>query len=192
LRRDERWFALLVKPRHEKTTASALRCKGLEEFLPLHRCLHRWVDRVRELDAPLFPRYVFCRFDPQDRLPVLKTPGVISIVGIGRDPAPVEDSEITALQSIMKSGLPAEPWPFLQVGQFVRIEAGPMQGLEGILLDFRNHQRVVVSIALLQRSVAVEIERLWVTPIGVRCSPPSIAIAPRTGSEIRSARAAAA
>ena len=162
------WFALCVKPRHEKTTAWALRSKGFEEFLPLHRRLRRWSDRLKELDEPLFSRYVFCRFDPMDRLPVLRTPGVVSIVGFAGNPAPVADGEIAALQAIVKSGLTAQPWPFLQRGQLVRIEAGPLSGLEGILLDWKSRHRLIVSVTLLQRSVAVEIDRLWVRPIGAR------------------------
>lgn len=181
------WFALLVKPHHEKTTAWALKAKGFEGFSPLHRRLRRWSDRLQELDAPLFPRYIFCRFGQQERLRVLMTPGVVSIVGIGKNPAPVEDSEIAALQAIMKSGLPAQPWPFLRVGQLVGIEAGPLKDLEGILLDFKSRQRLIVSVTLLQRSVAVEIERLWVKPITTARLLPSRALQPYSATQIRSA-----
>ncbi|HZS50223.1 MAG TPA: hypothetical protein VFA54_05140, partial [Bryobacterales bacterium] len=87
------------------------------------------------------------------------------IVGAGKIPTPVDEAEIRAIQTIIKSGLPAEPWPFLRVGQLVRIEAGPLADLEGILLDIKNRRRLIVSVTILQRSVAVEIERFWVTPI---------------------------
>ena len=166
------WFALQVKPRHEKTTAWALRMKGFEEFLPLCTSARRWSDRTKELQMPLFPRYVFCRFDLRHKLSILRAPGVTSIVGFGKSPTPVADSEISALQAIVKSGLPAQSWPFLQIGQVVRLQDGPLADLEGILVHFRNRHRLVVSVTILQRSVAVEVDRLWVAPIGRQhCQP---------------------
>jgi len=158
-------FALQVRPRHEKAAAWALHNKGFDEFLPLYRSRRRWSDRVKELDMPLFPGYVFCRFDPEDRLPILTTPGVISLVGIGKTPTPVEEAELAALRMVVQSGLNAEPWPFLKVGQPVRIDLGPLAGLEGILTELKNRQRLIVSVGLLQRSVAVEIDGAWVSPI---------------------------
>jgi transcription antitermination factor NusG len=155
------WFALQVKPRHEKTVAEGLRQKGLEDFYPRYMALRRWSDRVKQMEMPLFPRYVFCRFDRRQSLMALKTPGVVSILGIGKAPLPVADAEISALKAIVQSHLPAQPWPFLRIGQPVRLEYGPLAGLEGILLDFKDRCRVVVSVTLLQRSVAVEIERCW-------------------------------
>ena len=184
---DYPWFALQVRPRHEKATALALRGKGFEEFLPLCKTKRRWSDRVKELEAPLFPGYVFCRFSPQDRLPILTTPGVAYIVGMGKTPVAVADAEIAALQAIVKSGLRAQAWPFMRIGQFVRIEDGPLCGLEGILLDFRNSHRLVVSVTLLQRSVAVEIERLCVSPIGTPRRPPSMAFGAGLAPVARSA-----
>ena len=112
-----------------------------------------------------FPGYVFCRFNPEKRLPVLTTPGVVSVVGIGKIPAPVEDHEISALQSVVTSGCRTQAWPFLRVGQTVRIEAGPLAGLEGLLVAVKNCTRLVVSVTLLQRAVAVEIDHLWAYPI---------------------------
>lgn len=173
------WFALRVKPRHEKIAALALHGKGLEEFLPLCKARRRWSDRIKELDAPLFPGYVFCRFNPYERLPVLTTPGVSSIVGMGKIPAPIEDSEIAALHSIVNSGLMAQPWPFLKAGQYVRIDAGPLCGLEGILLEIKSSHRLVVSVTLLQRSVSVEIDRLWVSPASAPRRPAAAPAAPR-------------
>ncbi len=176
---DRFWFALQVRPRHEKTAACALRSKGFEEFLPLCTAVRRWSDRTKELRTPLFPRYVFCHFDLRHKLSILTTPGVTSIVGVGKSPTPVADSEISALQAIVKSGLPAQSWPFLQVGQGVRIEDGPLASVEGILVNFKNHHRLVVSVTILQRSVAVEVDRLWVTPIaGQRRQPARTADSP--------------
>jgi transcription antitermination factor NusG len=159
------WFALQVKPRHEKTTAEALRSKGLEDFLPQYLAIRRWSDRIKRLEAPLFPRYVFCRFDLRNKLNVLTTPGVVSILGVGKTPLAVAEAEITALRAIVQSHLPMQPWPFLKIGQWVRLECGPLAGLEGILLEFKNLNRLIVSVTLLQRSVAVEIERWWAVPM---------------------------
>src|SRR5215510_15621908 len=111
------WYALRIRARHEKLIAGALWGKGYEVFLPLYRSRRRWSDRVKELDAPLFPGYLFCRFDVLRRLPILTTPGVIQVVGIGKKIVPVDDAEITAIQSIITSQLAAEPWPYLCVGQ---------------------------------------------------------------------------
>jgi transcription antitermination factor NusG len=92
-------------------------------------------------------------------------PGVSLIVGMGKTPVAIDEGEIAAIQSAVKSGLPSQPWPFVQIGQRVRIEHGPLCGLEGVLLDFRGHHRLVLSVTLLQRSIAVQIENAWVTPI---------------------------
>jgi len=162
---NQSWFALQVKPRRERAIAAALRGKGFEEFLPVYRVHHRWSDRIEELEEPYFPGYVFCRFDSTNRLPILTTPGVQSILGIGKTPAPVPDSEIAALQTVVNSGCPAEAWPFLIVGQIVRIEGGSLSGLEGVLVERKSSSRVVVSVALLQRSIGVEIDHRWVYPI---------------------------
>ncbi len=153
------WFALQVKSRYENSVAAHLAGKGYEWFLPLYESRRRWSDRNKKIEQPLFPGYVFCRFNPLFRLPILITPGVIGIVGVGKMPVPIEDSEIASIQTIVKSGLPNQPWPFLQVGERVRIESGPLEGLEGILLGSKGNHRVVVSVMLLQRSVAAEIDR---------------------------------
>lgn len=158
------WFALRTKPRHEKSTALALRGRGLEEFLPLAQKRRRWSDRTVDLELPLFPGYVFCRFDPWDRLPIVTTPGVRSVVGFGRTLIAVEDGEIASLQVLARSGLEAQPWPFLEVGQVVWIESGPLTGCEGIVLDFKGTRRLVLSVMLLQRAVAVEVDRPCVRP----------------------------
>lgn len=152
------WFALQVRTRHEVGVAGFLEAKGYELFLPLVTSKRQWSDRTKKVENPLFPGYLFCRFDPQQRLPILKTPGVIQIVGYNRNPVPVEESEISGIQALVASGLPSQPWPFLTVGQCVRIETGPLRGYEGLLVDFKGNQRLVLSIRLLHRSVAVEID----------------------------------
>src|SRR5277367_6923259 len=128
------WFALQVRVRHESSVADYLGGLGYEWFLPLYKVRKRWSDRIKEVKAPLFPGYLFCRFDPQDRLPIMKTPGVMQIVGVNRVPVPVDEVEIDAIQTLVASGIPNQPWPFLQVGERVRIESGSLRGLEGILM----------------------------------------------------------
>ena len=159
------WYALWVKSRYENTVASHLQARGYESFLPLYKCQRRWSDRFKEIELPLFPGYVFCQFNPLNRLPILSIPGVVHVVGVGRTPVPVDEGEIATIQATVKSGLASQPWPFLQVGHKVRIEHGPLCGLEGILLDFRGHQRLVISVTLLQRSVAVQVDGAWVRPM---------------------------
>jgi len=153
------WHALTVKPNHERAAAQALGCKSLESFLPLYLTRRRWSDRIKELELPLFAGYVFCRFGDGERAKVLATPGVTSVVGFGNQPAPVTEEEIHAVRTMIASGLPVGPWPYLRVGERVRIEAGPLCGVEGILTQVKDVWRVVVSVELLQRSVAAEVDR---------------------------------
>jgi transcription antitermination factor NusG len=153
------WYALTVKPNHERAAAQALESKGLETFLPLYRSRRRWSDRIKELELPLFAGYVFCRFAGAERARILSTPGVNSVVGFGNRPAPVDEGEIRAVRTLVASGLPVGPWPFLRVGERVRVDAGPLCGVEGILTQVKDAWRVVVSIELLQRSIAAEVDR---------------------------------
>lgn len=147
--------------------ATVLRNKGYREFLPLYRTRRRWSDRIADIETPLFPGYVFCHFDVHDRrLPVVTTPGVLDIVGIGRAPVPLEDSEIAAIQAIVASGIAAEPWPYLAQGHRVHIRHGALAGVEGIFIEARGRHRLVVSVALLQRSVMVEMDSSSVSPAG--------------------------
>jgi transcription antitermination factor NusG len=159
---NEAWYALQVRSRFEMSVANQLRGMGYEEFLPLCECRKRWSDRIKVVQAPLFPGYLFCRLDPQNRLPILKTPGVIQIVGYNRQPIPVDDEEVKSIQTLVSSGIPNQPWPFLKVGEKVRIEAGPLRGLEGVLVEFKGNRRLILSVSLLQRSVAVEMDTAFV------------------------------
>jgi transcription antitermination factor NusG len=159
------WFALQVRIRYEAEVALHLESKGYKPFLPVCKTRRRWSDRVKLLDVPLFPGYVFCRFNPHDRLPILKTPGVRQIVGNQHTPLPVDDSEIRAIHTLILSGAPNQPHPFLTVGNRVRIESGALSGLEGILVDLKGRQRLVLSVTLLCRSVAVEIDSADVVPL---------------------------
>ena len=161
----DRWYALQVRTRWENSATTLLAGKGYRTFLPTVKAKQRRSARSKEIAVPLFAGYVFCQFDAVNRLPILVTPGVIAVVGRGRVPIPVEDSELAALQRMVSSGLEPEPWPYLEVGQPIRIEDGALGGLEGILVSFKGSRRIVVSISLLKRSVALEIDRSSVCPV---------------------------
>ena len=159
------WFALQVRVRREETVADHLVGKGYDLFLPLYKNRKLWSDRIKEVDAPLFPGYLFCRFDPLNRLPILKTPWVIRIVGYNHSLVPIDVAEIGAIRTMVASGLPTQPCPYLGIGDRVRIECGPLRGMEGLLTKFKGNHRFIVSVTLLQRSVAVEIDSALVTPV---------------------------
>jgi transcription antitermination factor NusG len=160
------WYALHTRHQHEKNVARALSGKGFEVFLPLYTAVHRWKDRDKQLSLPLFPCYVFLYCPLERWLPILTTPGVHSVLGFGGRKSMVPFSEIEAVRRIVGSPLKPEPHPFLKCGDWVRVKAGPLQGVEGMLLRKRNIWKLVVSVELLQRSVAVEVdastvERVW-------------------------------
>jgi transcription termination/antitermination protein NusG len=159
------WFALQVRARWERMTETLLRSKGYETFLPTQTIRHWGTRQIKEVETPLFPGYVFCSFSALKRLPILVTPGVIAVVGRGRIPTPVDSAELDAIRAIVRSGRTAQPWPYLEVGQRVRIEDEALQGLEGILVSLKGCHRVVLSVSLLRRSVALEIDRCRVHPI---------------------------
>src|SRR5262249_42829000 len=150
----------------EKIIAQNLRVKGYEEFLPIYRRTVRTSsDRVREVELPLFPGYLFCRFNPFDRLPILMVPGVKAIVGTRKHFMPVDESELDAVRAVLSSEAYCEPWPYLTLGQRVCVERGPLAGTEGIVQVLKNKSRLVISVNMLQRSVAVEIDKECLRPI---------------------------
>ena len=153
------WYALHVRTRFEKVVARNLQGKGFEEFLPLYRRTSNWSDRKKVIELPLFPGYVFCRFNAQNRLPILTIPGINAIVGIGKTLLPVEERELNDIRAVLDSNSSFEPCSFLQIGQRVSVEYGPLAGTEGIVTMVKNQCRLVISVNLLQRSVAVEIDR---------------------------------
>ena len=159
------WYALQVRSRKENYVASQISGKGFEYLLPTYKSFRQWSDRKKELEQPLFPGYLFCRFDFQDRRPLITIPGVLQILGNGRVGIPVSDDEISALRLAVSSGMPKQPWPYLQVGQRVCVNYGTLAGLEGILVNVKGNHRVVLSVTLLQRSVAMEVETSWLTPV---------------------------
>ena len=165
------WFAIRVRSRYETRVATELKQKGYDEFLPMYDCVRRWSDREKAVQQPLFPGYLFCRFRVRERLPILKTANVITIAGSGKTPIAVGDDEIDALKAVIRSDLPAMPWGHVAVGSKVYIERGPLAGLEGIALNVEKKFRLIVSVPLLQRAVAVEIDRSWARPVKVSRMP---------------------
>jgi transcription antitermination factor NusG len=157
----DRWYALTVKPRHEfKVLEGLSQLNGTEGFLPTYPDKRLWSDRVKVLDVPLFTGYVFARFKADKlRMPVLRLGGVKSIVGFGGDPMALADSEIESVRTLVASGFPVRQWPFLPVGQRVRVEHGPLKGAEGLIVAQKDVWLMVVTIELLQRSVAVQLDR---------------------------------
>jgi transcription antitermination factor NusG len=173
------WFALRVRSNFERVAATHLRDRGFEEFAPTYRTERQWSDRKKQVDQFLFPGYVFCRLNPEDRLPVLSIPGTVGLIGFGKGPTAIPDHEIEAVRKMIGSGLLVGPWPFLEVGQTVLIERGPMAGVEGILQQIKKTFRLVVSVNLLQRSVSAEIDRAWIRPVN-----PSHRPVPESSSEV--------
>jgi transcription antitermination factor NusG len=159
------WYAVRVRSNYERTVSTVLDHKGVEQFLPTYRSRRVWSDRVKTIELPLFPGYVFCRIPLEERNRVITTDGVVGFVGAGRQPIPVSEAEIDAIRTIVQSQAPAEPWPFLKIGQTVRINRGSLSGIEGILIKVKSSWRLVVSVMLLERSVAVEIDAAYVSPV---------------------------
>lgn len=167
---DRAWFAVQVRPRHELTTAKILRNKGLEEFVPLYTSRRRWSDRQKDIALPLFTGYVFCRFAAKTKLPVMTTPGVIRIVGSSKGPIPIAEKEIASIQTAAQSPNIC-PHPYLAIGSRVKVKNGPFAGLEGILVNHKNHKQLVLSLDIVQRSMAIELDSYSVIAVGDQHKP---------------------
>jgi transcription antitermination factor NusG len=152
------WYAVYTCAQHEKRVAAELAARTVEHFLPLYSSVRRWKDRRVTLDLPLFPGYVFVRLALCDRLRVVQIPSVVRLVGFGGLPTALPDTEMEIMRSGLSERLRAEPHPFLTIGRRVRITAGPFAGLEGVLKRKKSNLRVVVSLELIQRSVAVDVD----------------------------------
>ena len=174
------WYALRIQSKLASLACATLSGKGYETYLPLCRSRRRWSDRVKQIDVPLFPGYMFCRLDARDRLPILTTAGVTNIVSAGKRPIPVDENELEDIRAIVRSGLVMQPWPFLRVGSWVFVDRGPLAGVEGIITSIDKVHRLIVSISLLQRSVAVEIDREWASPMPQRVGPRPATLSPRS------------
>jgi transcription antitermination factor NusG len=165
---DSAWWALYTRHQHEKTVADMLTAKGFEVFLPLYESIRRWKDRKKLLSLPLFPCYVFVRGGLNRRLHVVTTPGVHMILTHGENVALIPDDEMQAIRRTMESPYRVEPHPFLKVGERVRVIRGSLEGVEGVLLRKKNLCRLVLSVAMVAQSVAVEIDSADVVPVAVR------------------------
>ena len=152
------WYALYTAPRHEKRVAQQIEGRGIACFLPLYRSVRRWKDRRKELDLVLFPGYVFLRIASRNRLQVLQIPGAVRLVTFNGQPAPLPEDEIESLRHRLSASGNIEPHPYLRVGRRVRVRSGPFQGLEGIIQRTKDRCRVIFSIDLIMRSIAVEVD----------------------------------
>jgi transcription antitermination factor NusG len=182
---NHNWFAVCTRHQHEKTAARILEYKEFEVFLPLYKARHRWKDRITEVSLPLFPGYLFVREGFRRWLAILTTPGVSSIVSCGGQPAAIPFSEIEGVKQVVDSTLRVEPHPFLKSGDRVRVKYGPIAGVEGILLRKKNVARLVLSVEMLGKSVAVEtdatdVERIPTGALGTDLSLQGNFIAMRT------------
>jgi transcription antitermination factor NusG len=161
---EQHWYAAYTCANHEKRVAAEVEARDVEHFLPVYASVRRWKDRRVSLELPLFPGYVFVRLALRDQVRVLQIPSVVRLVGFNGQPAALPDEEMEILRSGLSQRLRAEPHPFLTVGRRVRITGGPFAGLEGILQRKKNSLRVVVSLSLIQRSVAVDVDVADVAP----------------------------
>jgi len=171
---------LHVRTRKENAVAEQLVEHGFDTFVPKYKVVRRWSDRLKELEQPLFPGYLFCRFDLDRRRVLLTTPGVIQIVSVGQVPAAVDEAEVEGVRSALQSGLGVQPWPCLEQGERVRVTYGNLRALEGILVCFKGHHRVVLSVTMLHRAVALEVDLAWVTPLRVVDQAPALKLLPST------------
>ena len=155
---ESRWYAAHTRANHEKRLAEQLAERSVEHFLPLFECVRRWKDRRVTLQLPLFPGYILVRLPLREKMRVLQIPGVAKLVGFNGSPVPLPDAEIDALREKLNRQVRAQPHPYLQAGRRVRVRAGPLEGFEGILVRRKHKYRIVVSIALIMRSIAAEVD----------------------------------
>jgi transcriptional antiterminator RfaH len=161
------WFALHTKARHEKSVDALLRAKNFQSFLPIITKVQRWSDRNQKVEFPLFPSYSFVQIPPnaQNFAAVLRTPGVVRIVGAGCEPLAVPEKQIEDIRSLLNQKVPFWEHPFLTAGQRVRVRGGCLEGIEGILTEMKANRTLVISADPIQRSIAVSVEDYEVEPI---------------------------
>ena len=166
------WHALYTRHQHEKPVARILSSKGHEVFLPLYASTRQWQDRTKQLRLPLFPCYVFIRGGLDRQLQILSTPGVFTVVGWAGHPATIPDCQIESVRQLVESSIHFEPHPYLVCGDRVRIRSGTLQGLEGILVRKKSLFRLIISLEILGRSAAVEIDTSRLEWLGPSPIPP--------------------
>jgi transcription antitermination factor NusG len=158
----ESWYALYTKHQHEKTVARNLACKGFEVFLPLYAAARNWKDRVQLLNLPLFPCYVFLRGDLRRRLDIISTPGIHFLVSNAGQPAAIPAAELDSIRQVVGSGARVEPHPFLKCGDWAKVKCGPLAGTQGIFVRKKNVYRLVLSVEMLGKAAAVEVDAAFV------------------------------
>ncbi len=163
--RPTQWYVLYTCSRHEKQVATHLQEREVEFFLPQYQSTRRWKDRRVKLQLPLFPGYIFVHTSLQHHVKVLSVPGAVRFVSFQGRPAPLHESDLLRLRAGLDQGLCAEPHPYLKIGRRVRVRSGPLTGMEGILVRKKDRFRLVISIDLILRSVAVEIDATDIEPI---------------------------
>ena len=163
----ESWYSLHTRPRHEKIVAQRLQERGVTTYLPLITEVHRWSDRKKSVQLPLFSCYVFAKFVPHraERLRVLRVDGVFGLVGAHGEGSPIPDDQIESVRNLVEGEIPWSCHPFLKIGQRVRIRSGALDGLEGILISRNGDRTLVISVDAIQRSLAVRVEGYEVEPV---------------------------
>jgi transcription antitermination factor NusG len=159
------WYALYTKHQHERTVASNLRCKGFETFLPLYSSARKWKDRFKVLSLPLFPCYVFLNTEIPHRSEILTTPGIHDFVTTAGQPAVIPGAEIEDIRQAVGSGARVEPYPFVKCGDRVKVTCGPLTGLTGILVRRKSVYRLILSVGMLGKAAAVEVDAVMVEQV---------------------------
>ena len=162
----EQWFAVATKPRHEKRVAAELQERGFDAYVPVVKEIHKWSDRRKTVDVPLFSCYAFVRVSPtpEHRVRVLRVNGVLQFVGTTSQGTPISESEIEQLRIVIDNDMPITQWGYLKVGQKVRVLGGALDGVEGILTDCEGDRRLVMSVGAIQRSLCVDLRGYEVEP----------------------------
>lgn len=160
-----RWYAAYTSANHEKRVASQFKSRGVEHFFPVYESLRQWKDRRVKLELPLFPGYVFVRIALRDRLQVLRAPGVSCLVGFGGRAVPLSEEDVLRIRKIQDLAVSAKPHPFLTAGKKVRVNSGPLHGLEGLIVKRKNTTCFVVSVELLKRAISVDLGAAELEPL---------------------------
>jgi transcription antitermination factor NusG len=165
---SDQWYAIYARHQHEKTISHNLQGKGFQTLLPLHRSAHQWKDRTKIVSLPLFPCYVFVKGGLERRLEILTTPGIFGLVSSAGRPVPIPSPELEAFRKIMEVGTHVEPHPFLNAGDLVKIKCGPLAGIQGILVRRKNGNRLILSVEMLGKAAALELDGLLIERSGSR------------------------
>ena len=160
------WYALRIRSKQERIAEAILNDKGYHSFLPLYKSTRRWSDRTKVIHQPLFPGYLFCEFDATQRQPIVTVGSVIQVVGFGQSPTPVDAAELDQVRAAISSGRNIQPWRHFESGQAVQVQEGPLAGLKGSFVRHHGVDRLVLTVSLIQRSIAVELDAFGVIPTG--------------------------